>query len=115
MITNIKSVIYIVLAMLAGLSSCTEEKYSLGDIITPTDLALTAVVTGADASNPDGNGTGAVVITTSAANALTYRIDFGDGTYPLNTGGTKKLAFMDATSASSSDVSTRIQFMVPGN
>jgi len=87
MITNTKSVIYIVLAMLVGLSSCTEEKYSFGDIITPTDLALTTVVTGADATNPNGNGTGTVVITTSAANALTYRIDFGDGTSKMVSSG----------------------------
>ena len=39
----------------------------------------------------------------------------GDGCYTMNTGGTKKLAFMDATSASTPSVSTRIQFMVPGN
>ena len=39
----------------------------------------------------------------------------GDGCYTVSTGGTKKLAFMDATSASTSANSTRIQFMVPGN
>lgn len=39
----------------------------------------------------------------------------GDGCYTMNTGGTKKLAFMDATSASTPSVSTRIQFMVPGD
>jgi hypothetical protein len=88
MITNIRSFIFIVLAMAIGLGSCTEEKYSFGDIITPTDLALTTVVAGADATNPDGNGTGSVVITTSAANALTYRIDFGDGNSKMVSSGT---------------------------
>lgn len=38
-----------------------------------------------------------------------------NGGYPLNTGGNKKLTFMDATSASTPDISTRIQFKVPGN
>ena len=88
MITNIRSFIFIVLAMAIGLGSCTEEKYSFGDIITPTDLALTTVVAGVDATNPAGNGTGMVAITTSANNALTYKIDFGDGMSKMVSSGT---------------------------
>jgi len=38
-----------------------------------------------------------------------------NGGYTLDTEGTKKLVFMDATSATTSDISTRIQFKVPGN
>ena len=44
-----------------------------------------------------------------------YGLTGGDGNYALNTGGSKNLVFMDATSASTSANSTRIQFMVPGN
>ena len=44
-----------------------------------------------------------------------YGFAGGDGCYAINTGGTKLLAFMDATSSSSSANSTRIQFSVPGN
>jgi hypothetical protein len=44
-----------------------------------------------------------------------YGFSGGDGCYPISTGGTKQLAFMDATSASTPAVSTRIQFSVPGN
>jgi hypothetical protein len=44
-----------------------------------------------------------------------YGFSGPDGNYPLNTGGTKKLAFMGATSASTEENSTRIQFEVPGN
>jgi len=56
---------------------------------------------------------------------LTYMKDFSttfygfpkgpDAGYALVTEDTKKLAFMDATSASTPEVSTRIQFVVPGN
>ncbi|HMO33337.1 MAG TPA: PKD domain-containing protein [Lacibacter sp.] len=80
------------------LSSCEKTKYSFGEIKTPADLTLTAVVQGVDASNPFGNGTGRVDITATANNALTYRIDFGDGnsqvvpsgkiTYKYNSPGT---------------------------
>lgn len=44
-----------------------------------------------------------------------YGFTGGDGCYPINTGGTKQLAFGNATSASTPAVSTRIQFTVPGN
>ena len=44
-----------------------------------------------------------------------YGFSGGDGNFAVNTGGKKKLAFMGATSASTSAVSTRIQFTVPGN
>lgn len=83
MITNIKSITFVLLAMLIGFGSCTKEKYSFGDIITPTGLVLTTTVAGVDASNPNGNGSGTVVVTTSATNAITYKIDFGDGNYKM--------------------------------
>ncbi|MBK9382586.1 MAG: PKD domain-containing protein [Chitinophagaceae bacterium] len=79
MITYIKSIAFIFLAVLIGFSSCKKDKYSFGDIKTPTDLTLTTVIAGVDAANPNGNGTGIVTITTTATNALTYNIDFGDG------------------------------------
>lgn len=44
-----------------------------------------------------------------------YGFTGGDGCFAINTGGTKQLAFANATSASSPSVSTRIQFAVPGN
>ncbi|MGB3155123.1 MAG: PKD domain-containing protein, partial [Chitinophagaceae bacterium] len=44
-----------------------------------------------------------------------YGFGGGDGCYPINTGGTKLLAFSDATSGSTPANSTQIQFKVPGN
>lgn len=44
-----------------------------------------------------------------------YGFSGGDNCYPINTGGTKLLAFMNATTGSTPAVSTQIQFMVPGN
>jgi len=83
MITYRIPIIFIFLLLLAGFSGCKEETYSFGDIITPTDLSLKTVVTGTDTSNPNGNGTGSVVITASATNAITYKVDFGDGSYKM--------------------------------
>ena len=83
MITKIKSITFLLLAGLIGLGSCTQEKYSFGDIITPSGLSLTTAIAGVDATNPNGNGSGTVVITTAATNAITYKIDFGDGMYKM--------------------------------
>ena len=80
MITNKKSILIILLITIIGLGACKKAEYNIGDIITPTGLTLTTVIQGVDAANPFGNGTGKVDITVKAANALTYKIDFGDGT-----------------------------------
>lgn len=81
MITIKKSFIaFFLLGMI--FSSCKKAEYSIGDIITPTNLALATVVVGTDVANPFGNGTGKVDITVTADNALSYKIDFGDGTAP---------------------------------
>jgi hypothetical protein len=79
MITNKKSTLLTLLFGLLVFGACKKAEYSIGDIITPTNLALTAVVVGTDATNPFGNGTGKVSIVVKADNALNYKIDFGDG------------------------------------
>ncbi len=76
--TNIFSLV--LSAAILMLMGCEKEEYSFGDITAPKDLVLTATVEGANAANPDGNGSGNVIISATAQNALTYRVDFGDGT-----------------------------------
>jgi hypothetical protein len=80
---QIKFIAITFLATVITYSSCTKPKYSFGDIKTPADLKLTATVTGVDAGNPAGSGAGTVAITVSASNAITYNIDFGDGSKQL--------------------------------
>lgn len=58
---------------------CKKPDYSFGTIKTPTGLALSAVVEGVDASNPNGNGTGNVAINVTATDVLSYKVDYGDG------------------------------------
>lgn len=79
MITKIKSLIVLLLATGIFLAACKKTEYKFGDLKAPSNLALTTTIAGVDASNPNGNGTGLVAITATAANALTYNIDFGDG------------------------------------
>jgi hypothetical protein len=82
MITNKKSMLLALLLTVFAFTACKKAEYSIGDIVAPSNLVLTTVVVGTDATNPFGNGTGKVDINIKADNALTYKIDFGDGTAP---------------------------------
>ncbi len=79
MITKIKSLLIILFATGLVFTACKKTEYSFGDLKAPANLTLTTAIAGVDATNPNGNGTGTVVITTAADKALTYNIDFGDG------------------------------------
>ncbi|BAU52530.1 PKD domain-containing protein [Mucilaginibacter gotjawali] len=68
------------LFMLMAFISCKKEIYSFGSLQAPSGLGLNAVVSGADSNNPNGSGSGEVTISITAANAIKYKIDFGDGT-----------------------------------
>lgn len=59
--------------------SCEQEEYAFGDITAPQNLTLEASVTGQTAATPFGDGSGQVVFTASADNAITYRYVFTDG------------------------------------
>lgn len=61
---------------------CTEEKYTLGDLKSPADIAITAVVAGQSAENPNGDGSGVVNFTFTGNNVISYKVDFGDGSAP---------------------------------
>jgi hypothetical protein len=88
MTIRIKSLSIFLLAAVAFIAGCEKKDYSFGDFKTPSDLTLTATVAGVDANNPNGNGTGTVAITTTANNAITYKIDFGDGKSQVIPSGT---------------------------
>ena len=52
-------------------SSCEQEDYEFGDILSPTNLTISASLQGADADNPYGDGSGYVTFTATAADAIT--------------------------------------------
>lgn len=74
--------LFALLITVFAFSACKKDEYSLGDIVAPSNLSLTATVVGVDAANPFGNGTGKVHIVVKADNAISYKIDFGDGNAP---------------------------------
>ena len=80
--TNKKIMLLVLMFQIFAFSACKKTEYNIGDIVAPSNLVLTTAVVGTDAANPFGNGTGKVHITVKADNAITYKIDFGDGTTP---------------------------------
>ena len=69
MITTIRNTGIILFTLLISFSSCNKTEYTFGDIKTPSGLTLTTTIEGVDASNPNGNGSGLVVITATGKDA----------------------------------------------
>jgi hypothetical protein len=89
---NIKHIMTFLLIALV-FSSCAEENYEFGDIVTPTALTVTADIVGADTDNPYGDGSGVVNIKATANNAITYKFIYNgqetvapSGNLPYNFG-----------------------------
>ncbi|CAL2080855.1 family 16 glycosylhydrolase [Tenacibaculum sp. 190524A02b] len=78
---NINKSIYLV-AFLGILlfTQCKENEYEFGSIVVPSNIQVSAEIIGQDATNPYGDGSGEVNFTFSATNALSYVVNFSDGT-----------------------------------
>ncbi len=62
---------------------CSDKEYSMGDLTAPTNLVIDTEIVGANTTNPSGDGSGNVIITLSANNAIAYKIDY-DASTPLD-------------------------------
>ena len=58
---------------LFNFTACEQEDYEFGDILSPTNLTISASIQGADVDNPYGDGSGYVTFTAIAADAITYK------------------------------------------
>ena len=50
---------------------CEQEEYRLGEIKAPSNISITAEIVGADADNPNGDGTGVVHFTATGSDVRT--------------------------------------------
>ncbi len=65
-------------------TTCQEDDYSFGDIISPSNVEITAQIVGQDTDNPNGDGSGLVNFVATAENEISYKFDFGDGFSGVN-------------------------------
>ena len=86
---NMKKILFLLSALVLLVGSCKKESYSFGDLKAPTDLTLTTEVVGANTANPNGDGSGSVKIIASSKGALSYKVDYGDGTTEMVPEGEK--------------------------
>jgi len=65
------------LAFLSWTMGCQQEAFKMPALTVPSNLVLTVKVKGQNASNPNGNGSGAVTFTAKSNNAITYQFIAG--------------------------------------
>lgn len=98
-----KYTIGIILFMLVFFTGCNEESYEFGDLNAPSNLVINTNIIGSE-SNPTGDGSGEVIVTLNAENAITYHIGFnkidefgfiGEVSYKVLASGTTNHKFTD--------------------
>ncbi len=68
---------YFVFALLLMIiAGCKKEKYDIGSLSAPSDVAIATKIVGQDANHPNGDGSGDVQITLTGKNVLSYKIDY---------------------------------------
>jgi hypothetical protein len=70
-----KTIFMILTILVVG---CEEETYEFGDIIAPSNIQVTAVIEGADTSNPTGDGSGKVHFSATANNVISFQFLYND-------------------------------------
>lgn len=71
--------LFSIIGILFITNSCRKDEYDLGELNAPTNVTISYEIVGANAENPNGDGSGLVNFTATASNAITYTFDFGDG------------------------------------
>ena len=82
---KIKNVYIVLFSALITFYSCQENQYQFGDILTPSDIVITAEIVGQDDINPFGDGSGKVNFTATANNASSY-VYYFDGVVDTDNG-----------------------------
>ncbi len=73
---NFKYLLSLTAVMMLVFTSCQDEDQVFGEILAPSNIQITAEIVGADATNPNGDGSGVVHFTATADNAITFNYVF---------------------------------------
>lgn len=79
MIKISKYITIILIGITTVFSGCQQDKYELGELITPGNVELNYNIVGVDGENPYGDGSGVVNFVATADNEITFNYLFGDG------------------------------------
>lgn len=77
---NFKYIMFCVVTLCLVVTSCQDDDATFGDIIAPSNLQITVDIVGADAANPNGDGSGTVNFSASANNAISYQYVYNGAT-----------------------------------
>ena len=102
--------------------SCQDEDFTLGDIVAPTNLQIQVDIVGADANNPNGDGSGKVNFKAVADDAISYQFvyngetvsapngekSYNFSTVGLNTYSVTAIAFGTAGASSSKTIEVEV-------
>jgi hypothetical protein len=89
---KIKNSYIVIFSILIAFFGCQENDYNFGEIIAPSNIQITAEIVGADADNPNGDGSGVVNFAASADNAVSYKYVF-NGTEVVALSGKTSISF----------------------
>ena len=79
MSNKIKNIAGILFFLLITVSSCTKEDKTFGDLTAPSTPVIDVQVVGKTTTAPYGDSSGKVLINITSANAINYKVSFGDG------------------------------------
>lgn len=65
-----------VITLLLVIGSCKKNEYKMGDLTAPSNVVINTTIAGVDATHPNGDGSGDVMITLTGDNVLSYKIDY---------------------------------------
>jgi len=83
----------IIVAFLVILLGCQDEDQEFGDIIAPSNIEISFDIVGADAQNPNGDGSGVVNFSANADNALSYVYSYNNNIRVTSLDGNASLNF----------------------
>ena len=73
-ILKFRSLFFVILLVSVG---CSDPDYEMGDLTAPSNIVLDADIVGQDEAHPYGDGSGEVILTVTADNGVSYKIDYG--------------------------------------
>jgi len=98
---NLKYTIGLILTLTMVIVGCKEDTFEFGDLTAPNNLVISTEIIGETDENPNGDGSGEVLISLSADNAITYHIgfnkidDYSDINYNVLSSGVINKKFTD--------------------